>query len=74
MDNIPHQAVITLQIKGEVCERLPTGQVGKPIKKTKRLSRLYTVVGSSIEECEQKANELLTKISEKLDASTEETQ
>lgn len=68
---IPHQAIITIQVKGEVCERLTNGQVGKPVKKTKRLSRLYTVVGSTFAECEQKANDLINKISEKLDASEE---
>ena len=68
--SIPHQAIVNVQIRGEVCERLPTGQVGKPKSKVRRVSRLYTVVGNSLEECEQKAEKLLRSIEGALDDRT----
>lgn len=70
MSSIPHQAIITLQIKGEVCEQLPSGQVGKPKRKLTRVSRLYTVTGSTLEECENKANKTIQQIAEVLDERT----
>jgi hypothetical protein len=71
----PHQAVILATIKYEICERLPTGQVGTNIASAGKESAVFTVVGENLDDCTERCKKLVAK---KLDAlkgkTNEETQ
>ena len=56
--SIPHQAVIL--VKAEVMERLPNGKVSGVPKKI--ISRVYTVVGNSYNECVENTNVFIDNI------------
>ena len=56
--NAPHQTIILLKM--EMMEQMPTGEMtGKPIESD---SRLFTVTGKNLEECQNKTNQLLEAI------------
>ena len=57
MDNIPHQAIITVNI--DTYERLPSGQVMPPPKS--RYAKVYSVIGKNLQECQKKLDTFLKK-------------
>ena len=56
--NVPHQAIISVTV--DIMERLDNGMVtGIPVK---RFGKLYTVIGDTYEECEEKLNTFMEKL------------
>jgi len=65
-NNIPHQSVICVTIYYEVCERLPDGKVGTKIKEKKKESIPFSIRGNSLEECQEKTQEFLSKLKDRI--------
>lgn len=59
---IPHQVVINVRFEAEVYEQLSSGQVSGQVKQRLTDSKLYTILGDSVEDCLIKAKELISKL------------
>lgn len=71
---IPHQSVICLTIYYELCERLPTGQVGTKVIERKTESLPFTILGTSLTDCQEKTQAFLQQFKDKLNAKNKPTQ
>ena len=62
--SVPHQAVINVRYEVEVYERLSSGQVSGQVKRKHTDSKLFTILGDSVEDCVDSSKKLIEKLKE----------
>lgn len=71
-DKAPHQAVISIVVRCETCERLPNGQVSTKVVDKSKDSFIFTTIGKTLEDCRQQRDTLLNNLKERIDGKNQE--